>query len=268
MFAPRIAIVLMACCVLALATCLVASCQPATSTSPATAEAKLAVAELNQDIETLGSLNRLDLQPKQVQSLLTVLERLRADVAKDDAQRQAALSALVPLLREKRTALLQDKPISDDLDKRIRDAQVKVDALDDQQQQTLGKYGAEFRGILSAAQIDILTGADQARSQAEELLTWIRGMGEAEFTEEGKANATELADYEIGLPANVIMKLFTDVRKLSEAEWTKNRAPYVAKLAPLYMPMKEAADDTVVQFFAAPHMLELLKQRPAAPAAK
>lgn len=264
MNATRIASVLMACVVLALTTCLVASCQPVRSSNPATLEARQALQDLNQQIELLDMLNRLDLTAKQIQSVQAIVAKIQADLTKIDGQRQAAIAELIPLLRDKKTALLQDKDASADIEKKIRDTQAKLDELDDQQQSALTKYGTEFRASLSAAQIDILTGADQAKTQAEELLTWIRGLSDADFAEEGKSNAAELAEPGLELGTGAIMKVFTDIRKMSEAEWTKNKAAVIGKMAPLFMPLKEAADDAVVGFFAAPQMPGLLQERAVA----
>lgn len=57
------------------------------------------------------------------------------------------------------------------------------------------------------------------------------------------------------------MKVFDETRKLSAADYAKNRDTYVAKLAPLYMPMPEAANDALLQLFASPRLGVVLQER-------
>lgn len=227
---------------------------------PAT-EADVALDELSQDIDLLNTINRLDLQPAQIQPLLALTGKVHDEKAKLEPQRQAALAELIPLLREKRTLLLADKEVSADLDGKIQTAQTKVDDAEQAMNTANVKYVPDMKKVLTEAQVSIITGADEARSQAEELLQWIRDLPEADYADEAKSNAAELSEPELNLRSADIMKIFDEARKISAAEYNKNRQGLVNKLAPLYMPMPEAADDAMVQFFASPRLAIILQDK-------
>lgn len=244
----------------------VGSCQPAGDGAAKTdalhaTEADMALNELSQDIDLLSTVNRLDLQPAQLQPLLALVAKVQDEKAKLEPQRQAAMAELIPLLREKRTLLVQDKQTSPELDKKIQAAQSKLDDVEQSMSAANTKYVPDMKKVLTAAQTAIITGADEARSQAEELLQWIRDLPAADYADEAKANAEELAEPEVKLPAAEIMKVFDQARKLSAADYGKNRAGLVDKLAPLYMPMPEAVDDAIVQFFASSRLGAILQEK-------
>lgn len=240
--------------------CLAASCQPA-PTVLTKCEAEVTLDAVNQDLEILMTLNRLDLTGNQITDLLAVMDKLYGDIAKVQQQRAAAISALVPLLQEKRSALMLDKTPDEALETRIREAQDKVDQATDGLSDVWAKFAPQLKVVLSEAQVSIISGGDEANSQADELLEWIRGLSDAEFAEEGQANAAELADARVGLKADAIMKLFTDARKLSEADYKKNRAGLVGQLAKLYMPLPEAADEALASWFGQSRMGDILRER-------
>lgn len=252
---------------LLLTICLVGSCQPGGDDTPAATTARVdteadrALDELSQDIDLLYTVNRLDLQPAQVKPLLALIAQVEQEKAKLEPQRQAALAQLIPLLREKRALLVQDKDVPEDLEAKVQDAQTKVEEAGQGISTANAKYVPDLKKLLTAAQVSIITGADEARSQADELLQWIRELPAAEYTDEAKANAEQLQAQEINLLAPAIMKVFDDARKLSAADYAKNKDGLIAKLAPLYMPMDEAADDALLQFFSAPRLGVVLKER-------
>ena len=251
---------------LLLALCLVGSCQPAGDGPVATAprldtEADRALDELSQDIDLLFTVNRLDLQPAQVKPLLDLIAQVEQEKAKLEPQRQAALAQLIPLLREKRALLVQDKDVPEDLDAKVQAAQTKVEEAGQGIANANAKYVPDLKKVLTTAQVSIITGADEARSQADELLQWIRELPAAEYTDEAKANAEQLQAAEVNLPAAAIMKVFDEARKMSAADYAKNKDGLITKLAPLYMPMDEAADDALLQFFSAPRLGVILKER-------
>lgn len=262
MFTWRVASVFAAVVVLSLAVCLVGSCQPVdTSGAVRQTEAEAAFDGLVQDIDLLYTLNRLDLQKNQLQPLSDLVARVQAEKDKLQPTRQAALAELIPALREKRALLVKDNAVPADLEERIRASQAKLDETDEAVAETAAKFVPELKKLLSPEQVAIITGADEAHAQAEELLQWVREMDAATFAEEGKANAAELADPDLKLPADVIMKIFSDARKLSDADYNKQRETFISKLSPLYMPMQEAADSALLDFFGSPRLGAILKEK-------
>jgi hypothetical protein len=217
--------------------------------------------ELQQDIEVLDIINRLDLKATQFPSLLKLHAGLQQELEKMSPKREALYSQLVPLLREKRTQLMQDKAPGADLDKRIATLLAQIEAIGDDLQRATLTYASEARKSLTPAQIQILTGADEAFAQAEELLSWIRDLPATSYREEARANAEELADPALNLSVDAIMKIFESARKMNAAEYAKNKSGLIGKLAPLYMPLPEAADETIVQFLSSPRVGVILGEK-------
>jgi hypothetical protein len=247
--------------VLLLSSCVVSSCQPAAGAATMS-EADQAAAELSEDIDLLGTINRLDLRPEQIQPLLALVEQVQQEKLKLEPQRQAAVAQLVLVLREKRALLLADKDVSPDLNRKVQDARDKADGVEEEISAANAKLVPELRKVLTADQISIITGADEARSQADELLQWVRELPAADYTDEAKANAEELAEPDLKLPASAIMKIFDQARKAaSAADYAKIKASLIDKLVPLYMPMPEAADDALLQFFSSRRLPVILKER-------
>jgi hypothetical protein len=260
----RRALVLLLLSLLALTVCLVGACQPPVAPQPQ-GEADATLDGLNQDIQILLTLNRLDLKAEPAAALLATIGKMTTETQQAEAQRQAALTQLIPLLREKRAGLLQDQQPGDELEGKIREAQGKLDEAGNGIATARGKYVVELKKTLSPAQIAIITGADEANAQAEELLNWIRELPDAEYAEEAKSNADELADPESGLPGEAILKVFNEARKMSKADYERSRGGLVGKLAKLYMPMAEAADESLAEWFANPRLADLLRERQAKP---
>ncbi|MGE5532462.1 MAG: hypothetical protein ACM3VW_10135 [Bacteroidota bacterium] len=251
---------------LLLSTCLVAFCQPAAGSAatgaPTMSEADQAAAELSEDIDLLYTLNRLDLKPAQVQPLLALVEQVQQEKMKLEPQRQAALAQLVLVLRDKRALLIADKDVPADLDRKVQEARAKADGVEEEISSANAKFIPELRKVLTPDQMSIITGGDEARSQAEELLQWIRELPAADYTDEAKANAEELAEPDLNLPASAIMKIFDQAKKAaSAADYAKIKSSLIDKLVPLYMPMPEAADDALLQFFSSRRLPVILKER-------
>jgi len=247
---------------LALLVCLVGSCQqPGLETVSSGPEAT--VDGLNQDIQILYTLNRLDLKPEQYTSLLAVIDKMTAEVATAQAQREAALKELAPLLSQKRAALIEDKDPGEALEDQIREVQGRADDAYGLEIETRSKYAAELRQALSPEQASIITGADEAATQAAELRSWIRELPDAEYAEEAEANAEELADPEAGLTSDDILRIFGEARKLSEEQYEQKLSGFTAELAKIYMPMPEAADESLAEWFGNPRLAGLLRERAA-----
>lgn len=241
------------------------ACQPAATPggNQPTTEAEQAANDLAQDISLLYTLNRLDLQPAQLDPLNAVAKQAQDAHAKALPARQAALAQLVPLLREKRALLLKDEDVPEDLDKQLRAAQSKVDVADEAIAGSAVSVVPELRKVLTADQVAIITGADEARSQAEDLLDWIRQLPPGTYAEEGKSNADQLADPTVKLTSADIMKIFDDARKLAAADYATKKGALVDKLAPLYSPTDEAANQALAEFVAATRLSVLLQERGA-----
>jgi hypothetical protein len=245
-----------------LSLCLMGACQPQPP-DPAAVETEQAADELAQDIELLGTLNRLDLQPAQLSPLSALALRAQEAATKLQPQRQAALLQLIPRLREKRTLLMQDQDVPDQLDTQIRQAHARLEQVDEQIATAHAALAPDARKVLTADQIAIIAGTDEARSQTEELLDWIRELPQGDFAEEAQANANELAVPEAKLSAEEIMKVFNEVRKLTAADFQAKGGQYVTKLLPLYAPPPRAVDDAIVQFVKSPRLPVLLQERGA-----
>lgn len=230
-------------------------------TCPGASPAEMMCGDLQQDIEVLDVVNRLDLKATQFPSLLQLHAGLQQELEKISPKREALYSQLVPLLREKRTQLLQDKAPGVDLEKRITTLLAQIEAMGDDLQRATLSYAVEGRKSLTAAQVQILTGADEAFAQAEELLSWIRDLPATSYREEARSNAEELADPALNLSVDAVMRIFEAARKMSAAEYAKNKSGLIGKLAPLYMPLPEAADETIVQFLSSPRVGVLLREK-------
>jgi len=250
---------------LLLSVALMGSCQPAgvPATGPAVSEAEQAANDLAQDVSLLHTLNRLDLQPAQLDPLLAVAQQAVDARAKAEPARQAALAQLVPLLREKRGLLLKDQDVPEELDKHLHTAQAKVEEADEQVASATLAVVPELRKVLTEDQVAIITGADEARAQAEDLLGWIRQLSAGTYAEEGKANAEQLADPAVNLTAADILKVFDETRKLSATDYAAKKGQYIAKLAPLYSPTVDAANQALADLLASSRLPSLLRERGA-----
>ena len=78
-----------------------------------------------------------------------------------------------------------------------------------------------------------------------------------------KANADQLADPEVKLTAADIMKVFDEARKLSAADYAAKKPQYVARLAPLYSPTAEAADQALADFLASARLMLMRLEKKA-----
>jgi hypothetical protein len=251
--------------VLLLSVALMGSCQPAATVGGAAgvSEAEQAANDLAQDVGLLYTLNRLDLQPTQLDPLYAVAQQAQQARLKAEPSRQAALAQLVPLLREKRTLLLTDQDVPAELDKQLRTAQAKVEYVEEQVAGAALAVVPALRKVLTDDQIAIITGADEAHAQAHDLLDWIRQLSPGTYAEEGKANAEQLADPEVKLTTADILKMFDETRKLSDADFAAKEGQYVARLAPLYSPTLEASDQALADLLASPRLPLLLQERGA-----
>ncbi len=216
---------------------------------------------LLDDIRLLGLLNRLQLSTEQIEKLLPVTEKLQQERAAAQAEIAALQADLEKALLQKRDLLVADKPVPADLDKQIAALQSRQQAAQEQATARLGQSAKAVRNLLSPQQADIATGRYEARLQAQELLEWLRGLSDSDFTEEANSNAQGLADPDKGFSEQILVKMFQTVRKLSAAEFEKQRETYAQQLAPLYGSSEDEEDQQIAGAFSHPHMADLLREK-------
>lgn len=217
--------------------------------------------QLLDEIRLLGMLNRLQLSAEQIERLLPVTEKLQQERAAAQAEIAALQTDLEKVLQQKRDLLVADKPVPADLDKQIGALQNRQQAAQEQATARLGQSAKAIRALLSPQQADIATGRYEARLQAQELLEWLRGLSDSDFTEEANSNAQGLADPDKGFSAEALVKMFQTVRKLSAAEFDKQREAYAQKLAPLYGSSEDEENQQIAGAFSHPQMADLLREK-------
>ena len=219
------------------------------------------LAGLQDDIRLLGMLNRLQLSGEQINRLLPVTEALQQQRAAAQAEMTAIQGDLEQALTQKRQLLVEDKPVSEDLDKQIQTLQSHEDAAQEQAATKLGEAAKAIRALLSPEQLDIATGRYEAALQAQELLDWLRGLSDTDFRDEAAANAEGLANPDRGFTQETLVKMFQTVRKLSAADYEKQRNEYAKKLAPLYGSSEEEENQQIAGVFSHAHMADLLREK-------
>jgi Spy/CpxP family protein refolding chaperone len=241
--------------VLAAACTVLAGCLPPKAAAPQNPGAELV--ELSQDIEALGFVNSLQLQPEQVGPLREVLNTVVADEQKLEAERDALRTSLVPLLQQKRDALRAQQS-TDDVDAKIREVQSKLAALASADPATVKTLAGKLRGVLTREQVAMATGELDARIQATQMLDAYRQFPSDEFQSQVRPFAEELVSRNSTMTADQVAGLFTDARSLSEDEYKQNKDRLVTQLVPLFAPAGEAADQLLVDAFSRPRMVEAL----------
>ena len=220
-----------------------------------------AVRGLQDDIGLLGMLNRLQLSEDQINKLLPVVEKLQQQRQAAQGQVAAILSDLEKALTQKRQLLVEDKPVGEDLEKQVSTLQNLQAAAQEHAMTELGNSAKGVRGLLSPEQLEIVTGRYEARLQAQELLEWLRGLADDDFSEEAKSNAEGLADPDRGFTEETLLKLFEAARKLSAADFEKQGETYTKQLAPLYSATEAEENQQIAGSFSHPHMADLLREK-------
>ena len=240
--------------------CLVGSCQPAAGPMGETDETCVALSQVTGDIEALQVLVRLDLTPQQLEALQTVVASMKQEREKFIPQRQSLRLELLGLLKEKRALFVRDQMVPGALEQKIAEKESAIEQIDRQLMLNYEPFIARLREILQTPQIEIITGVDEAKILADELLSWIRELPDADYQDEARANAMELSDDEIGLDVTTLMAVFVEARAMSPENYARQREALAAKIAPLFMPVPEAEDEGLLQFFAMPRMGVLLQE--------
>jgi len=216
---------------------------------------------LQDDVQLLGLINRLQLSAEQINRLLPMVERLAEARTAAQAEVAKVQEALVKALTEKRQLLLEDKPTSQELERRLAELRFQLQQTQEQGVERLAAAARSLRPLFTEPQLEIVTGRYEARLQARELLDWLRGLSDSDFTEESAANAEGLADPDKGFDQETLVRLFASVRKMSAAEYEKQQGELAQKLAPLYSPGEDDENRQIAGAFAHPHMADLLREK-------
>lgn len=216
---------------------------------------------LAAEIQLIGDLNTLQLQPSQIERLIPAVNELHATAIGFEQQRVAFLRQLKPLLERKRDLLLADEPLPEQLSEQISAMEAQLNELDRQADEAFLKQAVIFREILTDPQISIITGEEEARRQVVELLEWIREMDDETFEREAPPYAEEVADPEVGLGEEEILDLFTLARAMDAEQYSRSRAELIGRLIELFRPSHDTADRIIVNVFLHPAMPEVLQEK-------
>ncbi len=226
--------------------------------SPTTEEAPSKIVErLDHDIELLQRLNRLSLSKNQANELIEIAGQMREDRQMMDA----AYAELAPLLKEKMGYLLRDERVPEALSTRIQDARQKLEDLHEQSLSRQLQHIDEVRQVLSDPQIMIITGGDQARQAASEMLMWIRELSPEDFHSEAMPNAEQLADPEHGLDVDTVYEIFQTARNLTPEQYHAQEEELASRLAPLFRTGTAGDDVAVIDLMTDERFVPVLKRR-------
>ncbi len=219
------------------------------------------VEALSADVELLAQLNRLQLSPEQLRRLAELAREVAQARQEHLARREQILSELSRLLRRKRALLLRDQPVPEQLDARIVELNVALRQLEAAQSRVATAASEKLRNLLSRAQWDILVRRQEARQYAGELLDWVRELDGAEFEQEARAAAEELADPERGMTADKILAILRRARQLSGADYDEQRPALIEELLPAYALSEQAELHLAADFLSNPRLLSLVEDK-------
>lgn len=242
-----------------LAVCILAGCRP---TPPA--EKPVDIDALRSEIRSIEFINDLSPSREQIERLIDALEKVDATLQATRETRKATEAELLPLLQQRRKALIAGEDVSEEVKRGIVALETRLDG-----EPWLGAGGEsalakELRGILSEDQLRIASGAGQARADALEMLDGFRSLTQEDFDAEIGPFAANLAADSKGLTANQIEALFREARTFSDDEYATARVKMAEQLEPAFLPVGETADWLLAQSFADPHILPLLREKAAA----
>ncbi|MCD6361286.1 MAG: hypothetical protein J7M38_10530 [Armatimonadetes bacterium] len=216
---------------------------------------------LAEEMQLIEELNALQLTPEQLGALQAEVGAMTEAAAPIVATRIGVLQQLEPLLQQKRQALIADQRPGKDLLDRIAALEKQLGDLDERMNQTITSFAPRLREILTAPQVSIVSGEEDARRQVVTLLEAIRDMSAERFNREAPGYARELEQLDRGLTAQKIMNLFTTARNLEPRQYQQQQPEIVQGLLPIYAPTTEIANAMLAQFFAQPAMPGLLEDK-------
>lgn len=221
----------------------------------------VALATMQQDLSIVALINRLSLSPQQAKELLSIASRVREAMHALQAPRQQATAHLLALLERQLDLMLRDEQPPAALTEQIAQAELELQRIDEQAQHALLPFAAEARKVLSQAQVMIISGQDEARQAAEEMLMWIRELSAEDFAGEGRSNAEALAIAEIGLDADTVFNVFRTARSLSPEQYAAQVDELAEKLGPLYRPEIGGEDLAIGRMLANERFIPVLELR-------
>ncbi len=238
---------------------LVGSCQAQSPDSKQ--EATEAVAQVRQDLSLLETLNRLSLSPQQAEKLLEIASNAQKATAAFEAVRQRTAARLLPLLEKQFTFMLQDQQVPGELLQQISEVELELQQIDEQSAGAPLAFAAEARKVLTDPQILIITGGDEARRAAEEMLIWVRELSAEDFNSEARANAEALAKPDLGLDADAVYDTFVKTRSLAPEDYARQVEQLAEKLAPLYRSDAAGEDVQITGLLVNQRFISVLRQR-------
>jgi|LSQX01.2.fsa_nt_gb hypothetical protein len=219
------------------------------------------VQAMQQDVSMLALVNRLSLSPLQARQLLSIASRASEAISALDGPRSQSADSLMALLQRQFDIMLRDEQPSAALMEQIAQAELELQRIDERAQEALVPFAAEARKVLSEAQVLIISGEDEARQAAEEMLMWIRELSAEDFAVEGPSNADALAVADIDLDTDTVVAIFRTARTLSAEEYAAKMDELSAKLAPLYRPDAVGEDVIIGSMLANERFAPVLQMR-------
>ena len=242
----------------------VSSCQRSSPPAPRPPLAsQVAVDDLVTDIELLDTINRLQLTKDQLDSLLDLVDRIEELTARYDQRIQGLDSQYQPRLARQRDLLIKDQPPSPQLAEELQQWQQQRQQVSSERAEALHQLIPELRAVLTDSQVQIVSGADEARLQARDMLQWLREMPAAEFQEEARANAEALAAPEIDLNSSALLDIFTTARNMSAEQYRTAQPNLVDRLSPIYGDTAAATDRLLLRLFANGRVRTILAEKAA-----
>ncbi|MFO7945634.1 MAG: hypothetical protein R6V19_02290 [Armatimonadota bacterium] len=231
------------------------SCRAQSPTSEAAPSA--VVERLDQDINLLQTINRLSLSKSQADELIEIARQMQ----QERRMTGAAHAELAPLLKEKLGYLLRDERVPESLSTKIEQAHQRLDELQEQLLSQQLQHADEVREVLSDPQIMIITGGDQARQAASEMLIWIRELSPEDFHSEAMPNAEQLADPEQGLDIDTVYNIFETARNLTPEQYHAQDEELASRLAPLFRTGTADDDMALIDLLTHERFVPVLQRR-------
>jgi hypothetical protein len=219
------------------------------------------ISQIRTELSLLDTINRLSLTGQQAEQLLALARKAQQAAAEPKLKRDRALNSLIPLLEKQLAYMLHDEQISAELLDQIAALEAEIAQIDDEIANAPVPFAAQAHNLLSEAQVLIVTGDDQARQSAEEMLVWIRELSAEAFAGEGRSNAEALADPDIGLDADTIYDTFHKARALSAEDYAQQLDDLAGQLVPLYRAGSATEDFLIAEWLVNERFIPVLERR-------
>jgi len=249
---------------LMLAACLTSvGCPTARTQEPTAAKVEARLQEIQQDIDLLDEINRLELSKEQLTGLIAQVTAIQERIKQGDLERAAVMQRLEPLLEAKKAALLNDEGVPDAIDQQIDQQVEALQELDRALEQRLLDFVPRLRGkggVLTEPQVDILTWVSEARMQAMAYLDWAREMSDQDFETDAGVNAENLAEGR-EITKDEILAVFRQAKSLSDEQYQKQRESLADKLLPATRDETAPVDVILIRRLQAPRLTDVLNEK-------